>query len=1103
MNDMDLDPDIALPSVETQEEVFGATTPQGHRTKNVNATSSSRTTSRATSSHRIDSSPSRPTPFKTPRTRPSTPSTSSISRSSSVASFRNDRSSTPKLDKKRSVPNLTIRSSTPSHHPQFRRASSNLNPATPLKMKALERPQMTPTSVAQEYFRRELQSHSRTSSKTVVLVSDACYGHRFSRPRATKATLASIVERPERIHATVLGASAAYVRLGERHKDGRYSPHPYRECTTPPFVLVKTARSLPLSHPSVTAVHGTKWMESLQVMCDSAEAKLAMGQKELARPIGHNKDTRGNILPPLHSGDLYLSSESLLALQGCLGGVCDAVDLVYQQDAVARRAFVCIRPPGHHCSADMPSGFCWLNNVHIGISYAAMNHGLTHAAILDFDLHHGDGSQTITWDHNRDAHNMQNPKTAPSHKKIPIGYYSLHDINSYPCEYGDEDKVRNASTCMHMAHGQSIWNIHLESWKTHADFWQLYESKYKVLLDKAQSFLQHHSNVLREAGIEPKAAIFLSSGFDASEWEGEGMQRHQVNVPTDFYAKFTADVVALSEKPELGVGGRVVSVLEGGYSDRALTSGVLSHLCGLAQGVEQENSAEMQQGLSPVISDPVSVEIPRHDPFWWHQTQLELLEAVVSGHLPQPAGQAKEKPQSSYSSPTQASTAKMNEVAKERKSISAQLEARLAWENAPPEPVPEVDWMTAAYELSRLLIPSNRQTQSCTHEELNAENSRARRDRLSLASVPTSDIVEEKMQLRDRRSKVANAGAVQPKVTTKTTNRRTTIAAASDLPDAGLRQPSQARRRSSAGSSVVSGFHDLRVDDKQDLPSKRTLSRVGPTVPSKTDAPLPVRKTRAPVKKTVSATSSPRKSKPAASQSTQLGSVNETAVSVPTKDGNNLPENQDDMDDLTNSMKKISIKLKMPTEEEHNANQKRAEESGTAKPKPTRKPQVPKVPRAKPAPVSKATAAKPKDPSKEVAPGEVDPALPAKTHPQNSNNIHTPGATSNIQSVESSHPSNAKTMPALEFLSATGPQSELQPNRVDVIPDSQEEEEIQMTYPVQRSSQQFMNDVAYPSIDMKTESVSPPPADAFKAEDNQKGTNGVSVWDIPDTPRRT
>ncbi|KAK5095062.1 histone deacetylase [Exophiala xenobiotica] len=1096
---MDLDPDIALPSIESLESVdgsaAGATTPQSERFKNgkVNENVSSRTTKA-----RLDSSPAR-SPFKTPSSRPPTPSSRSISRSPSAVSVRHDRSVTPRLERKTSTPNLSVRTAAP-HQPQFRRASSNLNPATPLKTRLMERPQMTPTSVAKDYFSKELQAHSRTGSNVVVFTHDACYGHRFARPRSTKAVLGSIVERPERIHATLLGASAAYVRLGQRHKDGKHGPHPDREPATPPFALIKSSRSMPLTNPAVTAVHGTKWMDSLQVMCGSAEAKLAMGQKELARPIGHQRDAKGTILPPLHSGDLYLSAESLSALQGCLGGVCDAVDVVFQPDATARRAFVCIRPPGHHCSADLPSGFCWLNNVHIGITYAAMNHGLTHAAIIDFDLHHGDGSQTITWDHNRDAYNIQNPKSAPSHKKTPIGYYSLHDINSYPCEYGDEDKIRNASTCLHTAHGQSIWNVHLESWRTHADFWKLYEAKYKILLEKATIFLRHHSHTLRQTGVEPKAAVFLSSGFDASEWESPGMQRHQVNVPTDFYAKFTSDVVDMSRQADLGVDGRIISVLEGGYSDRALTSGVMSHLCGLTQHTVPGTALEPTCGLSNVDVDSSTHTRPTYDPEWWQLEQLESLEAVVAGHTPQPT-KPKDKLPSSFASPTRASTARMTEVAKERQSLSQQMEARLWLENAPPEPVPDVDWVTAAYELSRLLIPKDRQTESCTHEELNAENSRVRRDRQSLVSLPISDIIEDKMQLRDRKPKKTNPNVVPTKPAAKNTSRRTTIAAASELPDPSALEPPRTRRRSSAASSVLSGLHDLQLNDKEGSSSTRTFSRDVFTAPSNSEAVVAVRKTRAHVKKPASTANSPRK-KTAAAPNSRARAANEPNTSRAATTSSATSTNADVMDDLTNGMKKISIKLKLPTEEQHKANQRQAEEATTDKPKPARRPPVPRAPKTKAVAAVKADATAAPSPST-AAPvsrdagsafssAEVTP--PATAVARVDSEEQTSSHQSQTNPLDLSQQRHVTTMSPLTFLSVTEPQAAPALDRQDVVPDVQGS--ATNTDAINTNPEQAADTISYPSIKIASESP-PVSEDLINEEQSAK-----SIWDIPETPHR-
>lgn len=410
---------------------------------------------------------------------------------------------------------------------------------SPLKEIEPERPRHTPASIAHGHFEKDITLHengeSSRQAETIVVLHDACYGHRYSRPRTSKANLSTIVERPERIQASVLGVSVAYVQLGERYSEGSNPLHPNVDPSTipgAPFRIRKTTRKLPVSSQAVTNVHGSKWMEELKVMCDNAEAKLAMNGKELTRPEMTRSPTQ-DAPAKLHEGDLYLCSESLNAMEGALGAVCEGVDAVFQGTASGKgphRTFVAIRPPGHHCSASYPSGFCWLNNVHVGISHAALTHGLTHAAIIDFDLHHGDGSQTITWEHNKRATSL--PKNALPWKKTSIGYFSLHDINSYPCEMGDEEKVKNASLCIENAHGQSIWNVHLQPWKSENDFWELYETKYSILLEKTRNYLRTQTERFNASpnGPKPKAAIFLSAGFDASEWESSGMQRHKVNV---------------------------------------------------------------------------------------------------------------------------------------------------------------------------------------------------------------------------------------------------------------------------------------------------------------------------------------------------------------------------------------------------------------------------------------------------------------------------------------------------------------------------------------------------------------------------------------------
>lgn len=702
------------------------------------------------------------------------------------------------------------------------------------------KPPMTAASVAADYFRSELHVHhdsesSLLSSETVVILHDAVYGHRFSRPRTSRNALSTIVERPERVKAAVLGVSLAYVRLGGRHDDGAFPVHPranIHDIPKIPFRIRKSKRSVALTSPAVTNVHGTKWMEELKLMCDTAESKLALGGKELQRPDNIERDDPAQ---PLHEGDLYLCAESLDAMEGALGAVCDGVDAVFSPaPAAPRRAFVAVRPPGHHCAAAHPSGFCWVNNVLVGIMHGALTHGLTHAAIIDFDLHHGDGSQAIVWQHNARANAAT--KNFPPWKKTSIGYFSLHDINSYPCEMGDEEKVKNASLCIDNAHGQSVWNVHLQSWKTEQEFWAIYESKYSVILSKTRAYLQEQAQRLRSEGKEPRAAIFFSAGFDASEWESAGMQRHQVNVPTEFYARLSQDVVKIANEQGLHVQGRVISVLEGGYSDRALFSGVFSHLSGLVSDQSdqaQENvrglGYEMGQKLGTIAEPgpdametqrPTGPSLHRYDASWWSSQHLDSLESLVS-HLPEPPRPPRTGTPPTYFSPTQASSARVTDPMKVRRSLSG-LSSTIQ-RPRPASPVaPDVPWTIAAHELSKVLIPCDRQTDSCKAEDLNAEATRARRDRQSILlgiPIPPTPVPQERptsrMALRERRAKpsawsteeerprTANAASPSKQSTSRSARAKSTEAelaiAAAAAP--GGQQRRQSRRVSESGVS--------------------------------------------------------------------------------------------------------------------------------------------------------------------------------------------------------------------------------------------------------------------------------------------------------------
>ncbi|KAL8812581.1 MAG: hypothetical protein Q9200_000912 [Gallowayella weberi] len=1001
----------------------------------------------ATKAHNQHASPS-VTPKPPPKTLRRIPSSSSTSTS--------ERITAPVLNRNPSYSSLqgASGSATPPRSPALRRVSSNASlsqpsmaprSTLPTPAEEPEVPPVTAASVARDYFARELEVHQEGSGadhshNTVIILQDHCYGHRYSRPRTSRANLGTIVERPERIHASILGLATAYVRIGGRHCESYAAPHPKRRVgllSTMPFRIHKTSRRISLTSQAVVSVHGAQWMNELKTMCDAAESKLATTGKELVRPQSTQQPAEKNDgeKSKLHEGDLYLCSGSLEALEGAIGGVCEAVDEVFR-DSGPKRAFVCIRPPGHHCSADMPSGFCWVNNVHIGINYATRTHDLTHAAIIDFDLHHGDGSQSIAWAHNAKVANM--PKNTAQSKRTAIGYFSLHDINSYPCEMGDEEKVRNASLCLENAHGQTIWNVHLQPWKTEKEFWDLYQERYVVVLSKARAFLCHHTERIRQAPLHPrpKAAIFISAGFDASEWESPGMQRHQVNVPTEFYARFTRDIIAIADEESLGVDGRVISVLEGGYSDRALASGVLSHISGLTAAETPTSRPTTSNGLGLEMSQRLSkLEISGHgrtasgnthpqsnevfDPEWWALLQLEEIERLVNP--PPPAVAAPKKVRNAvpltYSSATQSYTAKVISPPPTRRSLSGSLTSSLtsmpSSSRAPSPPPPPVQWATAAHELSKLLVPSHRQTLSCKPEDLNAEATRVRRDRQSNIGLPTETPANDgkRMQLRDRKAKPAKyASDEEGAKPMSRANRRKTIADVTTLthdaddlpplsavPDPKNMAKPKARRSSMASSadSVIGGRSSpLTFGSSAIVPPTQdsvTVKKSRPPVASRAEAAKQrAQKSKAAVPPILSAHDG-------AKRSAQYPASGEIVSESLAESGD---RKNAEIDQLTSGMTKMSIKLNVPHKEE----QKIREAKGAqAAPRGRTKPSATKQPSASAAKVAKKPNLVAKKPTKIVNDATKAPVQSLPAPSEASREIDTTKSTNESPAEIQSH----------------------------------------------------------------------------------------------------
>ncbi|KAH9949834.1 Arginase/deacetylase [Amylocystis lapponica] len=497
--------------------------------------------------------------------------------------------------------------------------------------------------------------------RTAIFLQKACLYHRYIRSKDQS----HIVERPERLRAVHLGLAAATARLESAFPGLEDAPNsaehtvqnrdvPKAETDTDSLVaalgglnIASSSSSvlrqprLPLdfvhsgaavdllNDPAVKFVHGDidgdVYLEDLQRWVKESQVNIAQ---------------RGSEIPErLPQGDLYLCPGSMDAIQGALGTVCEAVDTVMghntavAQDASTSRAFVAIRPPGHHCGEDTPSGFCFVNNVIVAAAHAHLKHNINRVVILDIDLHHGNGTQALAWQINEETYRkkLEEESGAPTDKPgLQIYYGSLHDVLSFPCEDGKPDLVQAASVSIHGAHGQHIENVHLKPYSSEKQFWEeLYAGPYSRLLDKARDFLEE------TGGAGSDALIFISCGFDACEHEYPSMSRHHRNVPTAFYNRFARDVRKLADRYALG---RLVSVLEGGYSDRALTSGAMAHLVGLIVSdetpvdeswwssenlVELEKAAKKRRGGRPSMtaSEP------------WLSRTLEIFASIDSSHL--------------------------------------------------------------------------------------------------------------------------------------------------------------------------------------------------------------------------------------------------------------------------------------------------------------------------------------------------------------------------------------------------------------------------------------------------------------------------------------
>jgi acetoin utilization deacetylase AcuC-like enzyme len=228
--------------------------------------------------------------------------------------------------------------------------------------------------------------------------------------------------------------------------------------------------------------------------------------------------------------DTTMSPGSFEAALRAAGGAIFAVDEVMA--GKARNAFVATRPPGHHTETARPMGFCLFNNAAIAARHAQKRHGIERAAVVDFDVHHGNGSQDIFW------------------SDATVMYGSTHQMPLYPgtgdkSERGEHDTVVNAP--LRPGDGGEQFRAALET----------------VILPRLRDFRPD--------------LIVISAGFDAH------MRDPLANLNL-LEADFEWATRRLLEIADKSADGRVVSVLEGGYDLTGLAGSAAAHVAALMQG---------------------------------------------------------------------------------------------------------------------------------------------------------------------------------------------------------------------------------------------------------------------------------------------------------------------------------------------------------------------------------------------------------------------------------------------------------------------------------------------------------------------------------------
>jgi len=225
------------------------------------------------------------------------------------------------------------------------------------------------------------------------------------------------------------------------------------------------------------------------------------------------------------SADTILCPDSKNAiLRACGAGIAAVDDLMLNNE----RIFCAIRPPGHHAETTRANGFCFINNIAVAARYLQSKYQIKKVAIIDFDVHHGNGTQEIFYNDNS------------------IAYASAHEFPLFPGT-GAEDETGVGN----------IFNAPIKSGTEGTEYLKIFENKIIQPLDK----------------FKPEV-ILISAGFDAHFRDPLA----NINLESTDYFKITKKITKLANTHSKG---RIISFFEGGYDLQALSESIKEHLIAL------------------------------------------------------------------------------------------------------------------------------------------------------------------------------------------------------------------------------------------------------------------------------------------------------------------------------------------------------------------------------------------------------------------------------------------------------------------------------------------------------------------------------------------